>query len=100
MSIAPTFDLLLEAWTAEEMAKVIVNSDIGMTITLDRSPIKTPGSTGNKKGSPEAVRKEIDLMLTSRRFGRWMADTFGDNVNTPDLQMQSAHECWKTCPQE
>ena len=85
ISMAPNFDILLEAWTAEEMAKVIVNSDIGVTITLDRSPIKTPGSTG-KKGSPDAVRTEIDLMLTSPRFGRWMADTFGENVNTPDFR--------------
>ena len=95
MSIAPNFDLLLEACTAEEMAKVMVSSDIGMTVTLDRSPIKTPGSTGNKKGSPDAVRKEIDLMLTSGRFGRWMADPFGDNVNTPDLRCRARMDVGK-----
>ena len=51
MSLAPNFDLLLEASTAEDIAKTIVRSDIGARVTLDRSLIKTPGSTGNRKGN-------------------------------------------------
>ena len=66
MSIAPNFDLLSEACTAEEMAKTM-----GMLVKLDRSLIKTPGSTGNKKGSPDAIRKEIDIMLTEVLAGGW-----------------------------
>ena len=66
MSIAPNFDLLIEASTAEEVAKTIVRSDIGVRVTLDRSLIKTPGSTGNRKGTPDAVLKEVDIMLNPK----------------------------------
>ena len=59
MSVAPNFDLQLEACTAEETAKAIVRFDIGMEITLDRSPIKTPGSTANRKGSPEEILRSM-----------------------------------------
>ena len=89
MSVAPTFDILLEACTAEEMAKTIVRFDMGMLVTKDRSPIKTPGSTSNAKGSPEAMRKEIDIMLEGDRFGRWSAEPVGDDVNTPDLRCRT-----------
>ena len=95
MSIAPNFDLLLESCIAEDMAKTIVRSDIGVRVTLDRSPIKTPGSTGNRKGTPDAALKEVDIMLTSKRFGRWMAEPFGDNVNTPDLRCRARMELGK-----
>ena len=63
MSIAPNCDMLLEACTAEEMAKTIVKFDLGMAITLDRSPIKTPGSTANQKGSPEDILRRSTLCL-------------------------------------
>ena len=92
ISVAPNFDLLLEACTAEEVAKTIVRFDMGMLVTKDRSHIMTPGSTGNKKGSPDAMRKEVDNMLMSDRFGIWMASTFGDNVNTPDLRCRARME--------
>ena len=36
MSIAPNFDLQLEACTAEETAKTIVAFDLGKSITMDR----------------------------------------------------------------
>ena len=68
MSIAPNFDLLLESCVAEDMAKTIVRSDIGVRVTLDRSPIKTPGSTGKNKGNTDAVLKQVDVMLASQRF--------------------------------
>ena len=100
MSVAPNFDLLLEACTAEEMAKTIVRFDMGMLVTLDRSPIKTPGSNGNKKGSPDAMRREIDIMLISDRFGRWVADPFGDNVNTPDMRCRTRMDLGKTYPRK
>ena len=95
MSIAPNFDLLLEACVAEDMAKTIVRSDIGVRVTLDRSPIKTPGSTGKKKGTSDAVLKQVDVMLASKRFGRWMAEPFGDNVNTPDLRCRARMDLGK-----
>ena len=96
MSIAPNFDLLLEACIAEETAKTIVSFDIGMAITLDRSPIKTPGATANKKGSPEAILKETEIMLSAHRFGIWMACPFGDNVNTPEMRCKARLDlaCW------
>ena len=89
MSIAPNFDLLLEACIAEETAKTIVRFDIGMAITLDRSPIKTPGATANQKGSPEAILKETEIMLSAHRFGIWMACPFGDNVNTTEMRCKA-----------
>ena len=95
MSVAPNFDLLLEACTPEEMAKTIVRFDMGMLITLDRSLIKTPGSTGNKKGSPEVMQKEIDVMLMADKFGRWMASPFRDNINTPDLRCRARMDLGK-----
>ena len=96
MSIAPKFDLLLEACIAEETAKTIVRFDIGMAITLDRSPIKTPGATANKKGSPEAILKEAEIMLSAHRFGIWMSCPFGDKVNTPDMRCKARLDlaCW------
>ena len=60
-----------------------------MAITLDRSPIKTPGATVNQKGSPEAILKEVEIMLSANRFGIWMACPFGDNVNTPDMRCKA-----------
>ena len=95
MSIAPNFDLLIKARTAEEVAKTIVRSDIGVRVTLDRSLIKTPGSTGNRKGTPDAVPKEVDVMLKSKRFGKWMAEPFGEEVNTPDLRCRARMELGK-----
>ena len=89
MSIAPNFDLLVEACIAEETAKTIVRFDIGMAITLDRSPIKTPGATVNQKGSPEAILKEVEVMLSANGLGIWMACPFGDNVNTPDMRCKA-----------
>ena len=53
MSVAPNFDLQLEACAAEEIAKTIVTFDLGPAIAQDRGPIRTPGSTADKKGSPE-----------------------------------------------
>ena len=84
MSIAPNFDLQLEACTAEETAKTIVTFDLGPPIALDRDPIRTPGSTSNKKGSPEDIRKEVDIMLSAHRFGRWMGSTDAGEHNDPD----------------
>ena len=95
MSVAPNFDLLLEACTAEEMAKTIVRFDIGMLVTKDRSPIKAPGSTANTKGSPDDIRKEVDTMIVSDRFGMWMADPLGDNVNTPDMRCRARMDLGK-----
>ena len=89
LSIAPNFDLLLEACIAEETAKTIVSFDIGMAITLDRSPIKTPGATANKKGSPDDILREAEVMLSAHRFGIWMACPFGDNVNNPDMRCKA-----------
>ena len=89
MSIAPNFDLLLEASTAEDVAKTIVMSDIGVRATLDRSPIKTPGSTGNKKGTPEAIRDQVDIMLTSKRCGIWQSEPVGEEINTPDRRCRA-----------
>ena len=63
MSVAPNFDLQLEACTAEETAETIVTFDLGPPITQDRGPIRTPGSTSDKKGSPEDILKEVDIML-------------------------------------
>ena len=60
-----------------------------MKVTLDRSPIKAPGSTANRKGSPEEILKEVDVMLKSNRFGRWMASPFGDNYTTPDSRCKA-----------
>ena len=96
MSIAPNFDLLLEACIAEETAKTIVRFDIGMAITLDRSPIKTPGASANKKGTPEAILKEAEIMLSANRFGIWMACPFGDRVNNPDMRCKARLDlaCW------
>ena len=62
---------------------------MGMLVTKDRSLIKTPGSTSNTKGSPDAMRTEIDNMLIADRFGRWSADPFGDNVNTPHMRCRA-----------
>ena len=95
MSIAPNFDLLIEASTAEEIAKTIVRSDIGVRVTMDRSLIKTPGSTDNKKGTPDAMRKEVDVMLKSKRFGKWMAEPVGEEVNTPDLRCRARMDLGK-----
>ena len=89
MSIAPNFDLLLEARTAEETAKTIVTFDLGPSITQDRGPIRTPGSTLDKKGSPEDVRKEVDVMLTAHRFGRWMASTHAGDPNDADQRCKA-----------
>ena len=89
MSIAPNFDLLLEACTAEDIAKTIVMSDIGVRVTLDRSLIRTPGSTGNKKGTPDAVREQVDIMLTSKRCGIWQSEPVGEEINTPDLRCRA-----------
>ena len=83
MSVAPNFDLLLEACTAEETAKTIVTFDLGPPITQDRGLIRTPGSTADKKGSPEDILKEIDIMLTAPRFGRWMGTTDVGEHNDP-----------------
>ena len=95
MSIAPNFDLQLEACTAEETAKTIVKFDLGMSITMDRSPIRTPGSTPEKKGSPEEILKEVDVMLTVNRFGRWMASPYADTPNSPDLRCRACLELAK-----
>ena len=95
MSIAPNFDLLLEASTAEDIAKTIVKSDIGVRVTLDRSLIKTPGSTGNRKGTPDDVRNQVDVMLTSKRFGIWKSQPVGEEVNTPDLRCRARMELGK-----
>ena len=55
MSIAPNFDLLIEASTAEEIAQTIVKSDtLEHVLRWIGVLIKTPGSTGNKKGTPDA----------------------------------------------
>ena len=89
MSIAPNFDLQLEACTAEETAKTIVAFDLGKATTKDRSPIRTPGSTSDKKGSPEDILKEVDVMLTSYRFGRWMAPADADSPNNPDQRCKT-----------
>ena len=72
MSVAPNFDLQLEACSAEQTAKTIVMFDLGPVIKYDRSPIRTPGSTIDKKGSPEDVLKDVKVMLNAPRFGRWM----------------------------
>ena len=95
LSIAPNFDLLIEASTAEEIAKTIVRSDIGVRVTMDRSLIKNPGATDNKKGTPDAVRKEVDVMLNSKRFGKWMAEPVGEEVNTPDLRCRARMDLGK-----
>ena len=89
MSIAPNFELQLEACTAEETAKTIVAFDLGKSITMDRSPVRTPGSTPDKKGSPEDILKDVDVMLTSYRFSRWMASADIDNPNTPDRRCKA-----------
>ena len=70
-----------------------MRSDIGVRVTLDRSLIKTPGSTGNKKGTPDAVLAQVDIMLTSKRFGRWKSEPVGEEiVNTPDLRCRARME--------
>ena len=63
MSAAPSFDLQLEACSAEQTAKTIVTFDLGPAITHDRSPIRTPGSTTDKKGSSQDILKEVEVML-------------------------------------
>ena len=64
-------------------------------LTLDRSLIKTPGSTGNRKGTPDAVLKKVDVMLTSKRFGTWMSEPVGEEVHTPDLRCRARMELGK-----
>ena len=87
MSIAPNFDLQLQACVAEDKAQIIVSQDMGMKVTADRSPIRTPGSTADSKGSSEAIQKEIDVMISVHRFGNWMGST---NPNEPN---DADHRC-------
>ena len=89
MSVAPNFDLQLEACSAEQTAKTIVTFDLGPAITDDRSPIRTSGSTTDKKGSPEDILKEVEIMLKAPRFGRWMSATDADVTHDPDTRRRS-----------
>ena len=89
MSIAPTFDLQLEACTAEDIASIIVFKDTAMKVTADRSPVRTPGSTSDKKGSLEDIQKEIDVMTSVHRFGNWMGGPSPTEPLNPDRRCRT-----------
>ena len=36
--------------------------------------------------------KQVDVMLTSRRFGIWKSEPVGEEVNTPDLRCRARME--------
>ena len=82
LSIAPNFDLQLEACIAEETAKTIVTFDLKPPITMNRSPIRAPGSTVERKGSPEDILTEITTMFTKWRVSGWATSPEGDPMDS------------------
>ena len=84
MSVAPNFDLQLEACTGDHAARAIVR--YGPLITDDRSLVKTPGSRVDEKGSIENILKDVDVMLKAPRSGTWLGSTTPDQKNDSDVK--------------
>ena len=89
MSMAPTFDLLLECCTADHTAKAIVSWGFGPMISTDRNQIRTPGSAENTKGTTEEILKNIEILLRVPRFGKWTGSTNVDKKNDSDLRYRT-----------